>query len=98
MPIRVGADVAVAHRDVVRVADDGDAVGAVGGDGVVRDDVEGRLRPPMMMSCALPSTSTPLSTLPIGDVAVGVQADDVPGHADARGVAGDLDAVVAVVA
>ena len=52
--------------------------------------------PPMTMSWALPSTSTPLLLVAHRHVALRVQADDVPGHPDARGRAGNLDAVVAV--
>ena len=92
----VGADVAVAHVMLLAVADDRHAVAAVGGDRVLRNDVERRLRTADDDVVALPPISTPLSPLPIGTTPLVFRPMMLPAIRTPVAVAGNLDAVVAV--
>ena len=65
-PKDIGADEAMEDRIVVGLADDGNAVGAIGGDGIL-GTTDG-CWPPMKLSWAVPSISTPLA--PLGMAAV----------------------------
>ena len=92
----IGADVAVADRNIVRVAGNGHAVVAIRADRIARDDVERGLRAANEVAVGVAVDFDPVVRVAHRQRAVGVQAHDVAGHAYASGVAANLDAVVAV--
>src|SRR5207245_1423739 len=93
-PEDIGANEAVEHLIAARVADDGDAVGAVGGNGVLEDD--GDLEPADEVVVGVAVDEHAVGRVRQGQLPRRVHADDVFRDLDARGVAANVDAVAEV--